>query len=150
MAKRVIITPDPDSDTTSAVAQQLGIVVFGTPVEVPGERAYTVPMQILRANGQPYDIEHDMEMAVYQDEGLGTPALNASIGGPSSKGAIDDGEGLAAIKLSTDANGEFDCKVSSSLGQTVHAACKMGFGSASVNCQNKLELTFPVNPFPVS
>ena len=139
-----IFTPDPPSDKKSAVGNFVFRVAMLDAEDVAGGGTeQTVGFQVTQVNGSEIDTEVLLEFAVFQDEYLTVPAVNAVLSDAvTDKGTILAGSGTAALKVQTNETGEFQCKLTDAVDEPVYLACSTTFGSPAVSCRETDSVTF--------
>lgn len=97
--------------------------------------------QLVDSINQPVKDEVTLEFAVFDDQYGATLAANATLATPT-KGSIRTGSGTAALVVTTDANGEFECSVTNLADETVYLLCKEGFRSIGLDCSDIDSITY--------
>ena len=134
--------PDEFEDAQIAMLNSLiKVRMIDAPDVSGGGTTQVVGFSITNMNDIPFAMPVLVELAVFDDSDVSNFALNASLD-TATKGTILGGAGTAALKVKTDANGEFECTLSDLVDETVYLACSPTFGSPSLICLSKDSVTF--------
>ncbi len=125
----------------SALAESFNIVVDDTPDPASGVDSATVGFQVTDFLNEPSKAIHKLQFAVFEDQDLSVPSLNATLA-TAAEGTILDGEASAALELKTDANGRFSCKITDPAHETVWVGSASLFGSRSFDNTGRDDITF--------
>jgi hypothetical protein len=106
-----------------------------------GGTTQTVGFSLTDINDVPIKLQTPVEFAVFNEQWGVTPATSAVLG-TAVKGTILGGDGTAALKVLTDANGEFTCTLTDVVDETVWVGCSQSFMSPSLICLSKDSITF--------
>lgn len=138
-----IYTPDPASDSVATgQAGQPFYPEMNDAADVGGGgTTQTVGFQMKDSAGSDVAGQKMMEFAVFDDVGLSVPSAAATLG-TVADGTIIAGEGSAALKVQTDANGLFQCTLTNPADTTVYVACSPTFGSPALDCTRIDSVTF--------
>lgn len=124
------------------VSGMLHVELIDVTPPASGVDTATVGLRILQSpGGLPYTEEVVLEFAVFDDEDAANPAA-AAVLQTASKGTILAGSGTAALKVKTDANGEFECQCSDGTDETVYLASSQSFKSPALDCADTESVTF--------
>jgi len=108
---------------------------------ISGADHTTVGFHIENISGGHIAEEMILELAVFDDDGLAGPAATATFA-IATKGTILYGENTAALKVKTNASGEFECTLTNPADGTVWVATSPTFGAQALDCEHKDEIVF--------
>lgn len=125
----------------NAFKEILNVKMADNPDVGGGGTTGSVEFQITDFAGDNIDGEKILELAVFDDIGLATPAANATLD-TAANGTILGGAGTAALKVQTDATGKFKCTLTDLIDETVYLGCSPSFGSPLIDCREIDSVTF--------
>ena len=99
-----------------------------------GGTTQTVGFSLVNLSGKAVREQVLLQFAVFDDAALSVSAANATLN-TASKGTIVSGGGGTALKIKTDANGEFECILTDFVDETVYLGCSTSFGGPSIDCR---------------
>jgi len=116
-------------------------VVFENGQPAAGTDTHPIQLAVLDLADRAVDFEVELELAVFDDADLSTPAANATLGN-ASVGTIQAGSGTAALKIKTNAEGRCSLDLSDLVNEQVYLACKPTFGAQAISCKQRQSVIF--------
>ena len=134
--------PDDFEDTQIAMLHSvMKVKLIDAPNVIGGGTTVTVGFSLTNINDIPVKLQVPVEFAVFDDQYGVIPAVNAVLS-TATKGTILAGDGTAALKILTDANGEFACTLTDLVDEMVWLGCDQSFMSPALVCLSKDSVTF--------
>ena len=107
--------------------------IIDTPNPAAGVDIAQAGFALIDGNGNPVRAQYLMEFAVFDDVNLVALASNATLN-TIAKGTIVSGAGTNALRVITDANGEFECTLTDLVDpETVYVNASSGRGSPTID-----------------
>ena len=134
--------PDEFEDTQLAMLHSLiKARMIDAPNVTGGGTTVTVGFQLTNINDVPVKLQVPVEFAAFDEQYGVVPAASAVLSVPT-KGTILDGSGTAALKVLTNASGEFACTLTDLVDETVWLGCSQSFMSPAIICLSKDSVAF--------
>jgi hypothetical protein len=129
--------PDVDDEFEAAFIGMLTNFYKVDMIDAPdvggGGTTVTVGFKLVNVGFGPVDAQKLVELGAYDDAYASVPAATAVLG-TATKGTIVLGDGTAALKVLTDANGEFECTLTDTADETVYIAAAVTAGGPALDC----------------
>ncbi len=101
-----------------------------------------VGFQLRNVKGDKLALSIVLEFAAFDEAGLVTPAVNATLDDVGTVGTILSGDGTAALKVRTDAKGKFTCTLTDLTDEQISLGSSPSFGSSLLDCREIDQVTF--------
>lgn len=124
-----------------ALDEFVNIAIDGSADVGGGGTTANVGFQLKNVKGENLKLEAVLEFAVFDDEEMSIPAVNATLD-TATKGTIIAGGASAALKVKTDENGKFTCTLTNAVDEQVFVGSSPSFGSPILDCRELDAITF--------
>ena len=137
--------PDEFEDTQIAMLNSLVKVrMIDAPNVSGGGTTQVVGFALTNINDIPIKLSTYVELNLWQDVDLSILATSASLTTASKGTIIATNLSGTALKVKTDANGEFECVLTDLIDETVYLACDQTSGGPALITTSKDSVTFSV------